>query len=1038
MTPEEAAAKHPRRALTDDDARQIINLFTTMDEAQKAELWNVLRGRALKEIDDYTKTRILTNGEPVTNLGDGTRVGFETESYADILNFRGAVAINARENGRQFDISLGAGADCMFDYLVSSCWAAEVAAGRGVEGQTETTRSGCTYKIYSTIQGAATAAATDFPVGAGVTETTNIRVAVIFVCAGPSGQYTETVTATVALNIFGSGADSVTWIPAAGAGNSCIEFTAATGQGRSRITGFAFHPSTSQYGIFITAPGNGFFFDIYGNRFMETTVATAGISVQCAVGSVTGSYAAIHDNVFAGTGQHVTTNRQSHIYNNRFVDGYVTIGGSSCRVTDNHWEDSPSANGAIVISVDPIGCLIARNHFFTGNAGSMAAGIVQTTYASIAADTDISLSIIDNVVHPSSPGTNCEFFNASSITSNSGRALYVIRGNDVDFTSANTSAVLIRAPSATASGNTFWDVQDNAMMMGATDPLPTLFDTYPDEMHLTQSGNVVYGGSTGDTLETGKLALIHKGTTAAGGSTVDVASIWWPAFHFYSGSTLVAVAQGTYEYPGATASGTYYVSVNSSGTVTATGGSFPADELPLATVVFETVANAVTSVVNVVHLLQRASGGGVPASASEPYVTIGNSADLSAERALTMGRNMFGTDGGANGAYTLDSWLEGAVLTPAVGVLTLGTDGDVFHVAAGNFATIGTPTRQTLVLLVFDGVSVLTHGTDLILQGSANFTTAAGDAVLLFWEGGTVWREVNRHMAGKFYLGLFAGIATAPIVIFDESGGAYDGIYYDRPTDTFQFLISNTAAALLKAAGLAVSGFVRVGASSDPTNTTGGDLTATRLIVPNAAILHSAITQLGGPVVIPTGGKILFSDADNSNYVGLRSPAVAPAANLVIHLPSDTPSAGELLKVTAFSTPDITTEWAARTALVVGQVDVTVASASVPYILVGPMPAAGTISAIYAKLGENKTNGATSSIFDVHKIAAADINTDGQGTTIYTTQGNRPTIANTEMGITATAPDVTAFAVGDWFAFYTDQAGTTATVATVSLKVAYT
>ena len=101
-----------------------------------------------------------------------------------------------------------------------------------------------------------------------------------------------------------------------------------------------------------------------------------------------------------------------------------------------------------------------------------------------------------------------------------------------------------------------------------------------------------------------------------------------------------------------------------------------------------------------------------------------------------------------------DSWLEGAALTPAVGALTLGTDGDMFHVAAGNFASIGTPTRQALALLIFDGVSVLTHGANLILQGAANFTSAAGDTMLLAWEGGTVWREINRSLtAGAGILG---------------------------------------------------------------------------------------------------------------------------------------------------------------------------------------------------------------------------------------------------------------------------------------------
>lgn len=229
-------------------------------------------------------------------------------------------------------------------------------------------------------------------------------------------------------------------------------------------------------------------------------------------------------------------------------------------------------------------------------------------------------------------------------------------------------------------------------------------------------------------------------------------------------------------------------------------------------------------------------------------------------------------------------------------------------------------------------------------------------------------------------------------------------------------------------------GPMRIGSVTDPTNVTDGDLTATRLIVPNATILHSAITQLGGPVVIPTGGVIRFSDADDSNYVGLRSPAVAPAANLVIHLPSDTPAAGEFLKVTAFSTPDITTEWTSFAQLPMAIVDGAIANATTPY-LIARIPNACTIVSVHVKTNENVTIGATAWIGDIHKILAANVNTDGQGTTIYTTQGNRPTITNGNMGNTATAPDVTAIADGDYLAFYTDQAGTGAATISISLEV---
>jgi hypothetical protein len=101
------------------------------------------------------------------------------------------------------------------------------------------------------------------------------------------------------------------------------------------------------------------------------------------------------------------------------------------------------------------------------------------------------------------------------------------------------------------------------------------------------------------------------------------------------------------------------------------------------------------------------------------------------------------------------------------------------------------------------------------------------------------------------------------------------------------------------------------------------------------------------------------------------------------------------------------------------------------------MPMAGTITGVEVAAGDNLTNGATSSIFDVHKIPAANVNTDGQGTTIFTTQGNRPTISNGNKKSTTTLPDVLAFAVGDWFAFYTDVSGSTLTVASIGMRVTF-
>jgi len=149
---------------------------------------------------------------------------------------------------------------------------------------------------------------------------------------------------------------------------------------------------------------------------------------------------------------------------------------------------------------------------------------------------------------------------------------------------------------------------------------------------------------------------------------------------------------------------------------------------------------------------------------------------------------------------------------------------------------------------------------------------------------------------------------ASPAITFD-TGDLYA---YDRTGNQHARYVGGAAVELLTGTGYLTLGYARVGSLSAPTNTTAGDLTATRLIVPNATILHAAVSQLGGPVVIPTQGSILFSDADDSHYVGLRAPAIAQTENYIYELPDDDPVAGQVLAVKSVAaSPVITTEWVA-------------------------------------------------------------------------------------------------------------------------------
>ena len=101
--------------------------------------------------------------------------------------------------------------------------------------------------------------------------------------------------------------------------------------------------------------------------------------------------------------------------------------------------------------------------------------------------------------------------------------------------------------------------------------------------------------------------------------------------------------------------------------------------------------------------------------------------------------------------YTYQNWNatdiapigEGAAIV-AASTLTLGTDGNFFHVtgATGITAISGS---QPNIFLVFDSTPTLTNSGTLILAGSANYTCVANDTFQFVNEGSGVWREVSRQ-----------------------------------------------------------------------------------------------------------------------------------------------------------------------------------------------------------------------------------------------------------------------------------------------------
>jgi len=97
---------------------------------------------------------------------------------------------------------------------------------------------------------------------------------------------------------------------------------------------------------------------------------------------------------------------------------------------------------------------------------------------------------------------------------------------------------------------------------------------------------------------------------------------------------------------------------------------------------------------------------------------------------------------------TRQLWSKGADLASGA-TITPGTDGNYFDITGTTGITaIATLQAGSVVTFQFDGILTITHNaTSLILQGSTDLTTAAGDVVSFVSEGGSNWRELSRRLA---------------------------------------------------------------------------------------------------------------------------------------------------------------------------------------------------------------------------------------------------------------------------------------------------
>jgi hypothetical protein len=184
---------------------------------------------------------------------------------------------------------------------------------------------------------------------------------------------------------------------------------------------------------------------------------------------------------------------------------------------------------------------------------------------------------------------------------------------------------------------------------------------------------------------------------------------------------------------------------------------------------------------------------------------------------------------------------EGTAIVSA-STLTLGSDGDVFHVTGSTGPITAISGTQPYVKLIFDSTPTLTHSASLVLSTRADRTVSADDILEFVNDGSGEWNEVPRreNIAQKT---LTASTSGTAINFTDIQAGVR------RVTVTFAGVSTSGTDSLLiqlgDSGGIESSGYL--GASAIVTNggaTVAANSTAGLLISSASAsnVIHGAAT----------------------------------------------------------------------------------------------------------------------------------------------------------------------------------------------------
>lgn len=811
--------------ITPDDERRIedmiaakldiMSAFRDLPEAARESIANDLgpylysRQQSLRKPENFYTPRWTVDMANINEDDAGVEKGHAGPTMPRWVDIIGGTAHLDGDDPQILHFRAGGGgADCMFDYLVSTCWATEVAAGRGTEGQTMTSLTGCTFKVYSTIAGAMAAMA-------ALPATTN---SVLFICGGTYAEQVSTgLPSAGSWDIYGAGSGRVNWAATAN-GQTLLTFATLAAGSRVHIRGIHFNLSTFT-GCTGLASANGFgvVTDCHfttGGDSTSTGIALNGTLFLNCIGLTFGGdgigYKCSTAQLSTWTGCYFACLRAMDLIGNRIVisncvfattgTGDLEFGTSTSEVSVTNCQFGTGVH---------FGGTIKDNIAFVGNTFRLGSGQIGLNFSDV--------------------GTNSDGF--------------TIIGNT--FYSTQATAIGIKL--------------DPQMITGVI--LGNTFNDFTSGNEITGTG----GGVTGahNVSNNGAIAdfgspVGHVGTGTGGAAPNDADYLVGTANATLTNEIVVGTT------PGGELGGTW-----AAPTVDAThSGSAHHDAVTAGSGIG--VSGQVVSLGNLTAQYDQAGAFDWVYRGGNLYVANSKSLSLYSDNTAGTPTTRTASIDGTTGHLTVG----GATAPPARTSITVADNyTDPAGVVAGLAFTptiafgAGNANAVTGLNLALTTGGAFAH-TGIIAGIKATYLSSTGALpadLRHFWALCTM-SSASSVLTDRY--GLYIANATG--------GGAV--------TNQYGVYIENMAKggtinrAIQSLGGLSTHlGALRLGSNTAPTNTTDGDLTATRLIVPDAAILHSAITQLGGPVVIPTQGALRLSDTDNSHYTGLKAHGTTTA-----------------------------------------------------------------------------------------------------------------------------------------------------------------